>query len=217
MDGVLLKKIAEFSLVAFTSIFFIINPFANSTIFVSLCEGMSHEQRRMIARRATVTAAVTLVVFAVMGNVIFKLFGIGLPAFKVAGGIIVFGIGYKMLRGKMATEKHSPEDINAALEKDDFALVPLAIPMLAGPGAISTVMVLMGEFHHWLRFPIIFLAIALSLFLTYLILWQADWLAEKISPVAQKTIARIMGMILCVIAVQFALNGIADFTNTCIH
>ena len=206
-----IKYYIEFALVAFTSIFFIVNPFPTSTIFVSLCEGMSRQERKAVARRAAVTAFLVLLIFTVMGDLIFKFFNISLPAFRVAGGIIIFGIGYRMLRGKPAPEKHSSEDIDQAMQNEEFALVPLAIPMLAGPGSISTVMVLAGEVGHWLRFPIIIAAIALALFLSYVVLWQAEWIADKVSKVTLKTLSRLMGIMVCVIAVQFTLSGLKDF------
>lgn len=211
MSVELLRNYAEFAVIAFTSILFILNPLATLTIFVSLSDGMSAKQRKNVAARAAFTSFLVLVIFMLLGNFIFKFFGISLPAFRVAGGIIIFGIGYKMLRGRPTTEKHHPDDISEAMDQDDFALVPLAIPMLAGPGTISTVMVLTGEIKHFIRFPIIFLAIAFATFLAYLILWQAEWILARISKVVIKTMNRVMGLVLCVIAVQFVMSGIKNF------
>lgn len=205
------KHHLEFAIVAFTSILFILNPLPTSTIFVSLSEGLSRAAKKAAAKRASLTAFLVLLVFSMMGNLIFQFFGISLPAFRVAGGIIIFGIGYKMLRGKPTSEKHNPDDISGGMQREDFALVPLAIPMLSGPGAISTVMVLTGETTHWSKFPIIITSCALSCLVAYLALVQAEWISSKLGSTVIRTVNRIMGLLLCVISVQFVMNGLKDF------
>lgn len=138
---------------------------------------------------------------------IFRLFNITLPAFQIAGGIIVFFIGYDLLQGKQAkTQKSSVKDVDATY--DDMAVSPLGIPLLAGPGTISTAMNFVGQGNSFLNTILIILVFAVVCAITYLMFVLSKRIAERLTPAIIKAISRIMGLILAVIAVQMFINGI---------
>lgn len=134
----------EFALLAMTSIFFLVDPFAVIPLFVSITADSSPVERRQMARRAAITCAIILVAFAVAGSLIFRMFGITLSAFKIAGGVILAIIGLQMLQAQSSGTKATPEEQEEGATKSDASIIPLGMPMLAGPGTISTVMVLIG-------------------------------------------------------------------------
>src|SRR5246127_3247692 len=146
----------RFSLLALSSIFFLVDPFAAIGTFMAITAGANEPRRRRTARRGALTCFVVLSSFALAGQLIFRMFGITLPAFEIAGGLILMLIGIDMLEAKRSPTQESSDETTEATTKDDAGIVPLGIPMLAGPGAISSVMVLVGQApNHWQMFAII--------------------------------------------------------------
>ena len=139
------SAVVRFSLLALSSIFFLVDPFAALPTFLAVTAGVDKQRRRAIARKASITAWVVLSAFAVAGQYIFKMFGITLPAFEIAGGIILLLIGLDMLNAKRSATQETGVEAEAAASKEDAGIVPLGIPMLAGPGSITSVMVLVGQ------------------------------------------------------------------------
>ena len=143
----------RFSLLALSSIFFLVDPFAAIPSFIAITESADAARRKRMARKATLTCFIVLTSFALAGQLIFRMFGITLPAFEIAGGLILLLIGLDMLEAKRsATQEASGDTEEAVAAKEDAGIVPLGIPMLAGPGAISSVMVLVGStpsIFHW--------------------------------------------------------------------
>ncbi len=137
--------IMRFSVLALSSIFFLVDPFAAIPSFLAITEGADPVRRKRMARKAALTCFIVLTSFAVAGQLIFRLFGITLPAFEMAGGLILLLIGLEMLQAKRSATQETTGDTEEASHKEDAGIVPLGIPMLAGPGAISTVMVLVGQ------------------------------------------------------------------------
>src|ERR1700735_4791151 len=135
----------RFSVLALSSIFFLVGPFAALPTFLAVTAGADAHRRRKMAWKASVTALVVLSAFAVAGQYIFHMFGITLPAFEIAGGVILLLIGLDMLEAKRSPPQESSEEAAAAAHNEEAGIVPLGIPMLAGPGAITTVMVLVGQ------------------------------------------------------------------------
>jgi multiple antibiotic resistance protein len=205
-----LRDFLIFSSMAFSTIFFVVDPIGLIPIFISMTQSDSAEKRVSIARRATIAAGIILVVFAVFGKLIFSAFGITLASFKIAGGILLWFIALDMVRAKQTRVKTTPEEEQEGVEKEDIALIPLAIPMLSGPGSISTVMVLMGQAKSWLYFVPVFVSIFLTCLITYLMLRSAQYLIKYFKQTGLRIIVRIMGMILAAIAVQFVINGVFD-------
>lgn len=137
-------ELFQFSLLAFTSIFVLVDPIAAIPTFLAMTGDSSRAERRRMALRASVTCFIVLVTFSIAGTLIFRLFGITLAAFKIAGGLILGLIGLDMLKAKRSPTKETPGETEEGAEKEDVGIIPLGIPMLAGPGSISSVMVLMS-------------------------------------------------------------------------
>ncbi|MGB6820824.1 MAG: MarC family protein, partial [Candidatus Acidiferrales bacterium] len=157
------------------------------------------------------TCAIVLCSFALAGSLIFKLFGITLPAFKIAGGIILMQIGIDMLQAKQSGQRSTPEETKEGTAKEDASIIPLGMPMLAGPGAISTVMVLVGESHTLWERGIVYAAIIVSSLAGYLILAGADRVRRYLGETGIRILMRLMGLLLVALAVQFVANGLIDF------
>lgn len=206
-----ITSILEFALLAITSVFFLVDPFALIPMFLAVTANSPKEERRAVARRSALTCAIVLCSFALAGSLIFKMFGITLPAFKIAGGIILMGIGLDMLQAKQSGTKATAEEQQEGAEKPDASIIPLGMPMLAGPGAISTVMVLVGESHSVWQHVIIYVTILLTAYVSYLILAGADGVRKYLGETGIRILMRLMGLLLVALAVQFIANGLTDF------
>jgi multiple antibiotic resistance protein len=202
------SSLTEFSFVAFSSIFFLVDPFAAVPPFLAMTNRADSAARRRMAARASWTCFIVLSLFAISGSFIFKLFGITLAAFEIAGGLILLLIGLDMLQARRSTQEGVSETEEGA-NKEDIGITPLGIPLLAGPGAISTVMVLMGASPTWRHAIPIFVAIAVTAFASYLILASADRVRKRMGETGIRIMMRIMGLMLAAIAVQFVINGLA--------
>ncbi len=206
-----LTKVFEFCLLAGTSILFLVDPFAVIPMFLVITDGMPTPERQLMARRASLTCGTLLCVFAVAGSLIFKAFGITLPAFKIAGGIILLQIGLDMLQARQSGTRSTPEETQEGTVKEDASIIPLGMPMLAGPGAISTVMVLVGESHQVWQHVVIYSMIVLTSVTSYMILAGADRVRRYMGETGIRILMRLMGLHLVALAVQFVANGLIDF------
>ena len=206
-----IKVILEFALLAVTSVFFLVDPFAVIPLFLAVTANAPASERKAVARRSAFTCAIVLCSFALAGSLIFKMFGITLPAFKIAGGIILMGIGLDMLQARQSGTKATAEEQQEGAEKQDASIIPLGMPMLAGPGAISTVMVLVGESHSLWQHAVIYATILLTSFLSFMILSGADGVRKYLGETGIRILMRLMGLLLVALAVQFAVNGLTDF------
>jgi multiple antibiotic resistance protein len=200
---------AQFALVTFTSILFLVDPIAVVPTFLAITQGETVERRRATARRACIAAGILLIVFAAAGNLIFRAFGITLPAFRIAGGAILWLVAMDMLRGERRTQE-SEAEIDEGIRKDDVALTPLAMPMLAGPGAISTVMVLSGQARTPSRAAVIYGSIVVTLIISWIMLRVGDRVMSRFGQTGIRVIMRIMGLMLAAVAVQFIVTGIRE-------
>jgi multiple antibiotic resistance protein len=196
--------------VALTSIFFLVDPIAAIPAFLVMTAGSEAKRRRHMAMRATMTCFVVLTGFALAGSLIFHLFGITLPAFKIAGGLVLVLIGLDMLQARRSPTKETPGDTAEGAVKEDVGIIPLGIPMLAGPGSISTVMVLTSAHQSWEHIVTIVLAIAVTAFVSYWILAAADRVRHFLGETGIRILTRMFGLLLTAIAVQFILSGLAD-------
>lgn len=206
-----LKEILEFTLLAVTSVFFLVDPFTVIPLFLSVTDHAPEHERRQTARRAAWTCAIVLTSFAVAGSLIFKAFGITLPAFKIAGGIILLQIGLDMLQARQSGTRSTPAEAEEGAAKNDASIIPLGMPMLAGPGAISTVMVLVGESHTAWQHVIVYTTIVLTAIVSYLILAGANRVRRYMGETGIRILSRLMGLLLVALAVQFVANGLTDF------
>ena len=205
-----IKVVLEFALLAITSVFFLVDPFAVIPLFLAVTADSTPSERRGVARRSAFTCAIVLCSFALAGSLIFKMFGITLPAFKIAGGIILMGIGLDMLQAKQSGTKATAEEQQEGAEKQDASIIPLGMPMLAGPGAISTVMVLVGESHSLWQHAVIYATILLTSFISFMILAGADGVRKYLGETGIRILMRLMGLLLVALAVQFFVNGLTD-------
>jgi multiple antibiotic resistance protein len=199
----------QFALITFTSILFIVDPVALIPTYLAITQGETPEQRRRTAMRACIAAMILLVVFGIAGRLIFRVFGITLPAFRIAGGLILWFVALDMLRGNRTTQESS-EEIAEGQEKDDVAITPLAMPMLAGPGAISTVMVLAGQARTVSQHVVVYLSGVLTAFLSWLSLRAGERLVVVLGQTGIRVMTRIMGLLLAAVATQFIITGVRD-------
>jgi multiple antibiotic resistance protein len=199
-----------FGIFAFTSIFVLVDPIAAVPTFLAMTGGATRQQRRHMAGRAAWTCFVVLLAFSFAGTYIFKLFGITLAAFRIAGGLILGLIGLDMLRGQRSPTKETPGETEEGAEKEDVGIIPLGIPMLAGPGAISSVMVLMTQNSDWPHAVVIVCAIIAVAAVSFLILAAADRVSSHLHETGIRILSRLMGLLLTAVAVQFVLNGLQD-------
>jgi multiple antibiotic resistance protein len=204
--------LVRFSVLALSSIFFLVDPFAAIPSFLAITESADPARRTRMARKGALTCFIVLTCFAVGGQLIFKMFGITLPAFEVAGGLILLLIGLDMLEARRSPTQETTGDTEEAAAKEDAGIVPLGIPMLAGPGAISSVMVLVGQvpsLWHW-EMGAILASITITSLISYWVLAGAGRVRQVMGETGIRILVRIMGLLLVALAMQFFVNGITD-------
>jgi multiple antibiotic resistance protein len=202
--------VLSFALLSLSSIIIIINPLGATLMYVSLTTTLDHSAREIVAKDACRFALLILFFVAVLGTWILQLFGITLEAFRIAGGILLFGIGMEMVYAKTSRTKLTATEKYESRETDDISIMPLAIPMIAGPGAITTTIVLMNEaiVITPVAIGIVFFSIVISIIITYYMMRNSDYIMIRIGQREYRAINRLMGMLLIAIAVQFIINGI---------
>jgi multiple antibiotic resistance protein len=204
--------IVRFSLLALSSIFFLVDPFAAIGSFLAITSTADPARRTRMARKAAITCFIVLTTFALAGQLIFRMFGITLPAFEVAGGLILLLIGLDMLEAKRSPTQEAHGDTEEGASKEDAGIVPLGIPMLAGPGAISSVMVLVGQVPsvwNWEMAAIIG-SIAITSLVSYWVFAGAARVRAFMGETGIRILVRIMGLLLVALAMQFFVNGLTD-------
>jgi multiple antibiotic resistance protein len=204
-----LTQAIQFFLVTLSSIFFLVDPFAVVPTFLAMTAASTGCHRRLMAKRAAWTCFLLLSGFALVGTFVFDVLGITLPAFKIAGGVILLLIGIDMVQARRPATNETASEADEGSQKDDIGIVPLGMPMLAGPGAISTVMVLIGTARTPVRFSLVVLALALTALSAYLILSAAERVRTMLGDTGIHILSRIMGMLLMALAVQFMADGLA--------
>lgn len=195
-------------LLIFTSILFIVDPFAVIPTFLAMTARDSPAQRRVLARRGAWTCAITLTAFALGGSLIFKIFGITIGAFKIAGGVLIGLNALDMVQARRSQQRETPVETAEGIEKEDIGIMPLGVPMLAGPGAISTVMVLALGAKAPAATAAVYISIVLTAVLTFVVLSAATMVERRLGQTGMRILTRLMGLVLSAIAVQFILDGI---------
>jgi MarC family membrane protein len=195
-------------LVALSSIFFLVDPLGAIPTFLAIAGNAQPRRQRHLARRASLTCFVVLTTFAFLGRYIFKALGFTLPAFEIAGGIILLLIGIETLQAKRSSTQETPGEAEEGAHKEDAGVIPLGIPMLAGPGAISAVMVLVGPAHTLKGMLPVIVAIVATCIASYLILAGAMRVAKLLGQTGINILVRFMGLLLTAIAIQFMINGL---------
>ncbi len=199
----MVEDMLTFSLTVFTGFFAIMNPIANTPIFLALAGDRNKSKQKRIAKRSCLTAFIIVVFFVILGKYIFELFGITIPAFKITGGIILFFVGFEMLQSRKSTI-HQQEDLDP---DEGIAISPLAIPILAGPGTIVTAMnyVTYGSYVH---IGIIIAIFALMIYLTYMAFTLSDLIIRKLGNNLITVIGKIMGLILAIMGTGMIIEGV---------
>src|SRR6202522_4683368 len=188
----------RFSVLAVSSIFFLVDPFAAIPAFLAITAGAERKHQQRMARRGALTCLIVLTTFALAGKLIFRMFGITLPAFEIAGGVILLLIGIDMIEARRSPTQESSDETAEAASKDDAGIVPLGIPMLAAPGAISISMILVGQSLKPWELAVVLGAIVLTAWVSYLVLNGAN----RVRGFMGETGIRIMGLLLVALAVQ---------------
>lgn len=195
-----MTTVISFGVLCFSSLLTVIDPLAVAPVFASLTRGESGSAARKLAIRACLVALGVLVVFAVSGAFLFKLFGITLHAFRIAGGIVFVLLGLPMLTG-------THEEKQAKASSDDPAVVPLGVPLISGPGAITTTMLLMGQSTSALHTTAFFAALVMVLAVTFVVLALSPVLLGRIGKSGLALVTKVMGLIVLVIGVQLMIDG----------
>lgn len=203
-----LYDLAHYALLAFGSLFVIVDPIATVPAFLAMTPRDTPEQRVRTARLACLVMAVVLLVFTLAGNLIFKFLGITMPAFQIAASIVLLIVALDMLQAQRSRVQETSEETTAGAEKSDIAITPLAVPMLAGPGAISTAIVLQSQAVGVAQSVALCLCIVGVALASYLIFRISARGARWLSSLATKVLTRIMGLLLAAVAVQFMINGL---------
>ncbi|HEY0194554.1 MAG TPA: MarC family protein [Kofleriaceae bacterium] len=206
----------KFAVVALSAMFFVIDPIANVPIFLTITAQDAPAQRRRTAWRAALATWITLTVFAMAGGLIFRAFGISLGAFKIAGGIMLLLMSIDMMRAQPSATRTSEEEQGEASTnaRDDIAIFPMAIPMLAGPGAIATVMVLMSR-ADWqpVKTGAVFVSVTVCCIAVWLLMRSAASASRFLPKTLLRAFERIMGLLLAAVAVEFIAGGIRDMLH----
>jgi multiple antibiotic resistance protein len=203
--------LVTFALLSLSSIIIIVNPLGATLIYVSLTSGMDATARLKVAKESCRYAFLILLVSALVGGFILQLFGITIEAFRIGGGILLFLIGMEMIYARTSRSKLTATEKYESIEAEDISVTPLAIPMIAGPGAITTTIVLMNEAVGSIPdIAMILIAIIIAIFLTYLMMARSDTIVSRIGQKEFRAINRLMGILLIAIAVQFVISGLSS-------
>jgi multiple antibiotic resistance protein len=201
-------EIFRFAMMTAGSLLAILNPFSAVPNFLSMTPENTPQERIRMARRGCATAAGVLFTFAIAGQSVFRVFGITLPAFQIAGGLVLLLVSLDSLRAKRSPVQHTEEETQEGVAKEDISITPLAVPMLAGPGAITTVIVLDTKAHDWIQHAVLLAIIPLVCALTFLILRLAVTGAKRINVTAMNVTTRIMGLLLASTGVQIIIGAL---------
>jgi multiple antibiotic resistance protein len=203
-------RLPEYVLLAASSLFVIVDPVAAVPAFLAMTPTDSPEQRTKMARLACCVMAGVLLSFAIAGKWIFKFLGITMPAFQLAASVVLLLIALDMLRAQRSRVQETSEETAAGTSKADIAVTPLAIPMLAGPGAISTAILLQNQAASIYQYAALYGCILAVAVASYLILRISAHGARWLSPIAISITTRIMGLLLAAVAIQFTLNALGE-------
>ena len=203
-----MNELTTFFILAFSTLFTLVNPIGLSPVYLSIVNNFGPEERKQIALKGAITAFIILIIFSLIGDIIFSFYRITISAFKIAGGILFFRTGIQMLEARVSRSRSTPKEEEEAETKDEIAYTPIGIPLIAGPGAITSVLILSSESPKWELRLVLFGIIAIVLLLTYVIFLGADYLNQRFGTTGLRIVQRIMGLILMVISVQFVIDGV---------
>ena len=201
-----METLIPFFLLCFTSFFTLTNPLGTMPVFLTMTNGMSERERQSVVSRATLVAFITIMAFTFAGQFLLKFFGISTNGFRIAGGFIIFKIGFDMLQARYTSMRLKDEEIRTYAA--DISITPLGIPMLCGPGAIANAIVLMQDAHTVEMKAVLIGTIAFIYLLTLFILRASTRLVRLLGETGNNVMMRLMGLILMVIAVECFVSGV---------
>lgn len=201
-----MNELISYALLCFTSFFTLINSLGTMPVFMTMTAAFTEEQRNKTAKKASVVAFVTIIFFALTGQLLFKFFGISVNSFRIVGGVIFFSMGMDMLQARIAQVKIKKNEVKSYM--GDISITPLAIPLICGPGAITNAIVLMEDAPTFEKKIILFVMITIVLLLNYLILYSSTKIIKILGPTGNNVMMRLMGLIVMVIAVEFFFSGL---------
>lgn len=204
-------ELLEFGLLAFTSLFTVINPIGVLPVFLSMTQNLPPAEARKIALKASLTSFIGMVAFALGGQVIFDFFAISINGLKIVGGLLFFLMGYEMLQGKMSRTKKEYMDTES---NDEFAITPLGIPMLCGPGTITVAVVFMQDNPQTDKRVILIAAMVAISLVTFSLLLGSRAISRVLGNSGNKVMTRVMGLIVMMIAVEFFFAGLKPIVHT---
>lgn len=207
-------RVLSFAFSTLTTLLLVVDAPAAVPLFLSMTEADSVEHRRRTASRAALAAGIVLASFGALGGIVFRVLGISLGAFRIAGGILLFLLAIDMLRAQRSRQRTSPEEEADGVDRPDISIFPMAIPMLAGPGATSTVMVLVSRAERPWQYVVVFAAIGLTALTAYGFLRSAVRVERGLGRTGMNVLQRVMGLNLAATAVQFVVEGASDVLPT---
>ena len=198
----------DFLLLSITSLLTLINPIGIIPTYLGIIDNFDEKEQKNIIYKSILCAFIVLMLFSIMGALIFDFFNITIHAFKIVGGILFIRIGLDMVESKVSRTKSTPQEEKEAKKKEDIAYSPLGVPLIAGPGAITSVMLLSNEVNTNFDKILFIVSIIVCMLLTYIILIMANKLSKRMGTTGIRIIQRLMGIILMVIAIQFIIDGL---------
>ncbi|WP_423792884.1 MarC family protein [Methanocaldococcus indicus] len=199
----------NYFLYSFVSIFITVDPIGLLPMIHSLLINYSEDDRKKIIKKAIFISTIVLLTFAIFGKYIFAYFGITMDSFKVAGGLLLLKISWDMLQAEIPKTKHKPDE-KIEGDIDSIAYVPLAIPLISGPGAITTTMILVGKSTSLTKKLEVILAIILVMLISYILMYFSDKILSKLNIYGINAFVRIMGLLLMAISVQIIFSGVSQ-------
>ncbi len=213
-----MNDVVSLALLSFTSFFTLVNPLGTMPIFLTMTAGLDPDNRIQTARKASVAAFITIVLFALSGQLLFRFFGISVDSFRIVGGVIFFLMGMDMLQARLGRVKVQESEVKDYV--NDISITPLAIPMICGPGALTNAIVMMEDANTLVKKAVLIAAVLVVMLLTYVILHSSSRLVALLGDTGLNVMMRLMGLIVMVIAVEFFFSGLqpilADFYHTVI-
>jgi multiple antibiotic resistance protein len=205
-----MTQLIGFALLSFSSLLAMIDPLTSLPIYVSSTAHATPAARAATLRRAVLTAFAVLVGFGALGSSIFALFGITTGAFRIAGGIVLFNVGLDMLQAQRSRVRSTEQEEAAGELKEDIGIIPLGIPLIAGPGAITTVIGLLAQAQTTAARAVVYAMVVVVLLITYVVLRLGPLVTRRIGLTGIGVIERVMGLVVTVVGVQFVADGLVE-------
>lgn len=206
-----MNEILAFGLLSFTSFFTLINPLGTMPIFLTMTADLDQEHRTNTAKKASIVSFMTIIVFAFIGQLLFKFFGISVHSFRIVGGVIFFIMGMDMLQARLGNVKVKDTEIKTYV--NDISITPLAIPMICGPGALTNAIVMMEDANSIGKIVVLVISVLLVMLLTFFILYSSSKIIKFLGETGINVMMRLMGLIVMVIAVEFFFAGLKPFVE----